>query len=515
MRAGRGALAALMIVAVLVQAGPGVAAPKARRDRLTLVSKNGVKTPFPMSVVALIDSGINPYSKAFRDTSALAYRHPSTYIPGYPKEAIRLDLHLDTPYEEALKLDEDAWKGVLRGKLYWVPGTRIVGAISLGAGGANCPVVPMPPANTLQEGCSQHNILDDHGHGTMTASRAGGAPASLAPEARIVEIEGLGGQGVRWAADQGWIDVQSNSWINFVPQPLPSETTDAFAYASDKTLTLAASGNGTAYITGFAPTPTYLLSTAPPGVVLVGGHDNGKMTLWAGAPPHVVADAYAGMTAIRDSIETMRPDPIACCTSAASPYAAGGAAAMIAEARGILHDYSTGIHDGVVARGSDCTKWPEKGPLSDGKFTLDELKDVYFHTAEAHPAEGKDDGDIHWAGEPRSPDHPEFGPGANPFCFGCTTMPIEWKQIPEDGDLAYPLIGYGGINENSVKLAAKVLAGKEPLPERPEADMQYEFDQAVRGILAGDSDVAEIGGESSAMMCAVFGSSDVSGKPKP
>src|SRR5207249_351862 len=104
-------------------------------------------------------------------------------------------------------------------------------------------------------------------------------------------------------------------------------------------------GNGTAFVTGFAPTPTYLLSTAPAGVILVGGHDNGKMTLWAGAPPHVVADAYSGFTAIKDDNGAMRPDPIACCTSAASPYAAGGATAIIEEARRILGDHSTGIHD--------------------------------------------------------------------------------------------------------------------------------------------------------------------------
>jgi hypothetical protein len=466
-----------------------------------------------MSVVALIDSGINPYSKAFRDKSALAYKHPSTYIPGYPKDAIRLELHLDVPYEDALKLDEATWKTVQRGKLYWVPGTRIIGAISFGAGGANCPVVGVPPANALQSSCSQRSILDDHGHGTMTASRAGGAPSSLAPHARIVEIEGLGAQGVRWAADQGWIDVQSNSWINFVPQPIPGATTDAFAYASDKTLTLAASGNGTAYITGFAPTPTYLLSTAPAGVVLVGGHDNGKMTLWAGAPPHIVADAYAGMTAIRDSIETMRPDPIACCTSAASPYAAGGAAAIITEARRILHDRSTGIHDGIVAQSHDCSDWPSEGPLSDGLLTLDELKGVYFHTAEAHPSEGRDDGDIHWAGEPRAPDHAEFGPGANPFCFGCTTMPVAWQQIPEDGDVTYPLIGYGGINEVSVELAAKVLSGKEPMPERPGADSQYELDQEIRRSLGGQA------GSGSSRSATAFGCAVAvvvrSGKPKP
>ncbi|MGH2729332.1 MAG: S8/S53 family peptidase, partial [Actinomycetota bacterium] len=245
-------LAALMLTSILASA-PASGGPKKS----------------PIAVVALIDAGINPYSSAFRDTSPLAYKHPSTYIPGYPKDTPTLRLSLDIPYEKAVEQDADVWKLVTPGTLYWIPGTRIVGAISFGAGGGNCPVVEPPPANTLQQGCPQTPILDDHGHGTMTASRAGGSPSSLAPAARIVEIEGLGSKGVRWAADQGWIDVQSNSWLSLVPPPfdgLVGSTSEAFEYAATKMLTIAASGNGTAYLAGFAPTPTYLLSTAAPGV---------------------------------------------------------------------------------------------------------------------------------------------------------------------------------------------------------------------------------------------------------
>ncbi|HEX2196783.1 MAG TPA: S8/S53 family peptidase, partial [Actinomycetota bacterium] len=444
----------------------------------------------PAAVVALIDTGINPYSPAFRDTSPLARRHPSTYLAGYPKDAVALRLSLGLSYDEALERDEEVWKSVRRNKLYWIPGTRIVGAISFGAGGTSCPSpVQVPPvAAYLQEDCPENSILDDHGHGTMTASRAAGSPSSLAPSARIVAIEGLGAQSVRWAADQGWIDVQSNSWINLVPPPVPSGTTEAFSDAAARMLTLAASGNGTAYLAGAAPTPTYLLSTAPPGVVLVGGHDNGKTTLWAGSPPHVVADAYAGMTAIARSVEEMRADPIACCTSAASPYAAGGAIAIVTEARRLLRSTFTGVRDGNVACGRPGLV--AKGPLADGAFTLDELKDVFLHSAEALPSEGRDDGDVHWAGEPRPPDHVEFGPGGNPFCVGCTTTPVAWKTLPAAAD-AYAFVGYGGVNEHSVAAAFEVLRGEAELPERPQADAQYEQDQALRATVFGGNELTE------------------------
>ena len=443
----------------------------------------GAGIPVPLgpahAVVALIDTGINPYSPAFRDTSPLGRKPPWKYIPGYPKNTPALRLSLGLSYDKAVKMDAHIWERVEANKLYWIPGTRIVGAISLGSGGTNCPEVEAPPASTATPGdCPERRILDDFGHGTMTASRAAGSPHSLAPDARIVVIEGLGAGSVNWAAEQGWIDVQSNSWITFVPPPVPNGVINAFRDAAKKMVVLAASGNGAAFSQGAAPTPTHLLSTAPAGVVIVGGHDNGKMTTWAGAPPHVVADAYASMTAIHDSTEKMRPDPMACCTSAASPYAAGGAAAIITHARRLLGDESTGIRGGVVARGRPIMLGAES-PLSDGKFTLEELKDVFLHTAQARPEEFRDDGEIHWAGDPRAPDYTEFGPGGNPFCGGCTTTPVEWAAIPE-GASAYQLIGYGGINEHSVDIAWEVLLGATLLPERPAEDQQYALDQQLR-----------------------------------
>lgn len=433
-------------------------------------------------VIAHVDTGINPYHAAFRDESPLAYAHPSTYLPGYPADAPALNLSLhEVDIETAFAKDEAVWASVESGVMYWIPGTRIVGAISMGQGGTNCPYVDHPPANLLGADCEDRPILDDHGHGTMTASRMAAAEHSLAPTARIVSVEGFGGDSVRWLADQGWIDVQTNSWLGFVPPPVDGYTTqigDAFAYAAERMVTLAASGNGAAYLMGFAPTPTYLLDTAAPGVILVGAHDNGFVTPWSGAPPHVIADGFGGWRADHDTLDGMRPDGVACCTSAASPYAAGGAAAIVLEARRILGDPLTGAREGVLAQGP--AGLVEDGPLADGDLTLSELRAVLTRTATPRPTEGPDDGVAHWMGTGAMPEPTDLP--QNPYCVGCWTAPVKYSQLP-DGPFLVAHAGYGAVDPGSVELAKSALRAETPLPERAVEDAFFAADQTVRGAL--------------------------------
>jgi len=444
----------------------------------------------PQVVLALIDSGVNPYHKAFRDTSPLAYKHPATYIAGYPKDAQALNLSLDAPdLATALAQDAAVWANVKRGVLYYVPGTRIAGYISMGSGGTRCGHPDFFPVNTVNGlTCAEHPLFDDHGHGTMTASRAtaamDGNVHSLGNKARIVEIEGLGGAGVRWAADQGWIDVQSNSWTDLAPYPANTTIDNTYtdiSYATSRTLTFFASGNGIGGALGVAPHATYALATAPPGVILVGAHDNGKVTFWSGSPPHILADGYGGWMATNDSIDAYRPDSVACCTSAAAPYAAGGAAKLVLAARQLLGSSQVGIHNGVVATGTPTAG----GPLADGTLTLDEVRRVLFHTAEAAVTEDRDDGLLQWMGEPRTPDPlDDRGPGSNPYCNGCQTLPIGWDQVPA-GTPAYLLQGFGAIGVRSTDLAVQVLAGLAPEPVRADVDAFYEQDQALRTTMSG------------------------------
>jgi hypothetical protein len=460
----------------------------------------------PPVVLAHIDTGINPYHEAFQTDDPRATQHPSTYLDGYPAPAEALPLTLGVgSVEEGLDVDADLWSNLDNDTLYWVPGTRIVALKHVGPGGTSCSATPVPPANLVGGDCEDHRLLDDHGHGTMTASRMAGKNSSLGEDAFIASVEGLGAESVRWTAKQEWIDVQSNSWVSFTPppanqaqddvdepdSPLPpitgnSSTTDAFRQAAQDQFVAAASGNGAAYTQGVAPTPTYVLSTAAPNVTLVGAHDNGYVAPWSGAPAHLVADGYAGPVASHTDNDAWGPSPVACCTSAAAPYAAGAAGALIQEARTVLDHDTPGIRDGVVARG-DPADAPQVGPLADGIFTLDELRTLLYHTADARPTEGAHDGLAHWGSGDRAPgDWAEtYGPGANPFCQGCTTSPVPWRNVSEEAP-AYHDIGYGSVDPGTVTTAQSVLHGHRDAPTRPVVDDWFRQDQALRETLTQD-----------------------------
>jgi subtilisin family serine protease len=234
-----------------------------------LVPSGARATVTPQVVVALIDVGINPYSDAFRDPSPVAMQPPSTYLPNYPPDcpsplpgdweptttcAIALPITFGLPVAQAYAADRTRWDAVVRGQLYYIPGTRIVGALSFGGGISRCPmefgpvVIPGPPPPLTATGasCRERKILDDAGHGTMVASRAAGAPNSLVGSgARIVMIEGLGSASSEWAADQPWIDVQSNSWASLLP-PAVDTTDETFTEIAQQQLVFVASGNGLA-----------------------------------------------------------------------------------------------------------------------------------------------------------------------------------------------------------------------------------------------------------------------------
>lgn len=427
---------------------------------------DGGATVEPTGVVALVDTGINPYHVAFRDGSDRAQQHPSTYLDGYPADAQRLDLTLDAAsYEDAVAADCATWQGLEEGQLYWIPGTKIVGAIAIGGGGA-------------PDACPGALILDGDGHGTMTASRAAAADWYGACETcRIVAVQGLNDEAVVWAAENaGWIDAQSNSWGPFPlwePTGVAEETTGIagspeFArnveWSAQQHPTFFATGNGIMAFAGVVGNPTWTQSELTPSVIGVGGHDSGYVNTWPDAPPHVISDSCDAWAAHHDSIDGSAED-VAGGTSGASPYAAGQSVQYVVEARAILGDPETGVRDGVVAEGTPPADVAD-GPLADGVFTANEWRELLMKTATERPEAQEED-----------------GPRCEPQDWHIySSTPILWTDVPDDYP-EYHLIGYGAVDDPAYETALAVLRGGSSMPDRSETDTFFEVDDALRSAV--------------------------------
>jgi hypothetical protein len=449
----------------------------------TTASATGAVPQTPPSadaVVAFVDTGINPYHVEFRDDSPRAFTHPSTYLEGYPEDAIALSLTFGAEdYTAAVVADcERVWSTVKPGQLYWFPGTRIVGAYSTLPGGA---------VTCAANGPSGQVILDTGGHGTMVASRGTAATYGACGDCLVVAVQfptsvnllnpgastAPAVQAIRWAAGQsGWIDAQSNSWGPLVPGWEPTGTAGlvtansalvrAVEEVSQAHLAFWASGNGAAFRGGVLGHPTLLTPHLTPSAVSVGGHDSGQVNLWPGFPPHLVADSCDSPAARVRSLDESG-ERVGGGTSAATPFVAGGAAAILKDARALLGDTGTGVRtaeDGtpVVAQGDPGAI--DAGPLADGVLTLAEWRRLVFATA-----------------TPRPERQPEDGPPCATGQFGPT--PVLWRDVPDD----YPEfvhIGYGAVDRPAIALAAEVLRGVAPLPDRQRTDDYFAADDAVR-----------------------------------
>jgi len=432
-------------------------------------AKKKAKSGGANAVVAVIDSGINPYHVTFRDDSPLAYKHPSTYIPGFPKDAQALRLTLDAPdLPTALKEDCDEWEKVETGKLYWVPGTKIIGGISFQTqSGSPC---------TFSGGGS---ILDINGHGTMTGSRATSFEYGACKECRIVAVQFYEKQdaldSVTWAADNAdWIDAESNSWGPILPAWEPTGSTlftagpplvRAIEEAAQKHLAFWASGNGAASRGGVLGHPTIITPHLTPSAIIVGGVDAGYVNLWPGFPGHVVSDSCNNWAAHNDSLDESG-EKVGSGTSAATPYAAGGAVYELLKAREILGDQGTGVQDGVVAQGPKGLV--DSGPLADGKFTLEEWKRLVFVSATQRPKAQHDD-----------------GPPCDVVDGGLySATPVAWSQVPEQYP-EYMNIGYGAVDRPAMQLAVDIMLGKSEMPDRSDTDEFFAYDHQVRETTYG------------------------------
>ncbi|MGQ0536959.1 MAG: S8 family serine peptidase, partial [Methanobacteriota archaeon] len=302
-------------------------------------------------VVAVIDTGINPYHTAFRRTGRTA--HPATYITGYPADTTPLVLDLAAgDYATAVANDAALWTAVEGDRLYWVPGTNLVGVIDKG------------DASALNSAADVRRILDDDGHGTWTS----GTVERANDDVLLVAVEAIGGAGITWAAAQPWIDVISMSFGG-PAVPLVGVSAAIEAAASSGKLIVAAAGN----------TPNPQIMTTPTGYpqsISVGGAQPSVFGEEAEASkgPDVLSDYTIGGLPDHASLSATES---ASGTSFATPNVAGTLSRVLFLLRDQYGDTTEGTPGGLVAAPSGTGAF-----LGDGSLSALEMREAMNRTAE-------------------------------------------------------------------------------------------------------------------------------------
>jgi hypothetical protein len=433
----------------------------------------------PFSVIAFVDSGINPYHQDFRAPDFV--HHPSQFIEGYPAAPEPVELSFDVAdaegYAAARDADDDSLSEITRNRLYWFPGTRIIGGYSSGAGGAG----------TYPE----RNVIDENGHGTGVASVAAGQYFGSNPNALIVMVEGLGDGGLNWATSQPWIDIVSNSWGFIGNAPLPAGHQTRAATQRGQTVAFAA-GNGTTNTNSHrvcvpatavctppiwsdngGPSPiedpckcktpdSNPSMTSPYGgpswVLTVGATSpiNGQAHWWHAIPVDVSSFGSKWRAAAYDGVLPTENRDFGG-TSCATPTTSGVLSAVIERAREVLGDTVGGQRPGqVVAAASPGVTLPEAGPLADGALTRVEAESVVLKTANTVP----------------------FDP-----------MEATWDYAirPTTGTpYDHAVQGYGVVDRGSKSRAIQVLLGETPMPDRAEVDQVIAGFDTLRNAVWGN-----------------------------
>ena len=436
-----------------------------------------------LTIVAINDSGINPYhlefsAQTYPDPDVLALtnnftRHPSEYIAGYPADAQAINMTIGQGYFPAR--DANLWSlksatnptGLEHGKLYWIPGTKIIGATQPGElSCSNCTA-------------GSHVILDDDGHGSGSASVSTGNRYGYCSTCLLFVEKGLNEAP---AASYSWIDIQSNSWGPLANVPLDlalqlagSDPGAVTRQAVERGQTvLFASGNGAANAFD-APISTYGTSnTGPDWNISVGAirRDNQRSIVGDGTPVHISAWGDGNLPS------ACRTGSVSQCafggTSAATPYTAGIFGTVLTTIRRNIGDGAVGQRPNqVIAQGFPVAGSPY---LNDGTLTRSELREAILKTA-----------------FPLNQDNAVSIPV---FPFPLTA--------PYQGDINVLFEGYGAATPNGAKRAIDVLLGKMPLPVREAEDRFFEIDRQIRDSLWGGYDRDADGATDSAAPVGAF-----------
>jgi hypothetical protein len=451
-----------------------------------------VKAADDAVVVAVIDSGFSPYHWDFlaskmpqAKTATKADdlpldKAPNTWLKGFPKPSsfasykpLRLSLDAKNAKADQAKLfakDENAWADLdlstrADPSYYWVPGTKVIGAMSFGSASAT----PVWGSGYAEHGMGTTSVSVGNIHGTC-------------PECLLVFLQASGNDqyeaAIEWALRQPWIDAISNSYgistVGVVRDRVYAGSDTALQkQATERGQTVFFSaGNGV--LNDFVTPNGTLLSSqeGPDWLVTVGASDPSDVDYsGAGKPADIAGIGTAYPSAYGAAGVTGEGNFSG--TSNATPTITGTYARALWLARQALSGPSRVQAGGVVARGRyTCGKARKGCELGDGVLTRRELQDRLF--AGAKPTTGG------YAGRRTVPGSVL---GLVPVPAPVGGYPVPFVTTPPVADTRRLSEGYGTYRarlDGTAKWLAEfdtrfwgVLGGTRPAPARPAGDTEW------------------------------------------
>ncbi len=386
-------LLALAVAAALV--GPGAA--------LTATAAPAPAGPAAgdATVIAVIDSGFSPYHQDFLASRMPAAarppldRAPHTWLSGFPKPSafasysplqLTLDGADDRLMSELHDADQEQWDSVQESgsdgvHLRWIPGTKVIGALTFGAEDSD-----RQSDQAVFGGAGTIYGSGGAEHGMGSASSAVGNLHGTCPQCLLVFIQyttqGSAERALAWANSQPWIDAVTNSYgfsagIAVRDRVYNGTDVETEKKASERgQTTFFSAGNG---LENAFTVPNSTLTSSQEGpdwVVTVGATDpdNGRDFTGTGKPADVAGIGHSYPTAYR-STTTSNGEEFSG-TSNATPQVAGTYGRALWHARRALPGASRTQSAGVVAKGKAvrCGSARRACELGDGTLTAGELR---------------------------------------------------------------------------------------------------------------------------------------------
>jgi hypothetical protein len=475
---------ALLTVAALAVPAAAVAAPGPSNAK-------PAKSPADDAVViAVIDSGFSPYSQDFladrmpADAAGMPLSSPpDTWLPGFPSPDAfasydSLDLTLDgtpgTVMDDLKAKDQAEWDTVQEsgdaGIHYsWIPGTKVVGALTFG------PQDDDRASDQLvfaRKGTIYGRGGGEHGMGSASVST--GNTYGTCPQCLLVFIQyttqDSAERALTWVHEQPWIDAVTNSYgfsagIAVRDRIYNGSDVETGKLASERgQTTFFSAGNGLE--NAFTVPNSTLLSSqeGPDWTVTVGAVDPNNKDYTGTGKPADVAGLGRGYPSSRgpnvDSTSNFSG------TSNATPQVAGTYGRTLWEARTALKGASRTQGGDVVATGKPvrCGATRPGCELGDGVLTASELRTRLFE-------------------------------GAKPSAGGYTGGLTNRVSTPAIADQRFAAEGYGVYRGHidgayDAELTTRLLDplfGRAPAPERPEGEVDwFRVDSECRQHIWGD-----------------------------